>query len=161
VLVTGTNDGGRSYFQRNQHLLRREVEKSNRVGAYFPAWCLRQLPAFLPNPRDELGELDHADAWEAPPLGVIAGLWELSTNDTPTPTRRPESMDVLFCLSGEAVYVVGDDEVVLQPGDVLIQNGTAHAWHNQGSEETVFGCVSVAAFPLAGGSAEEGARKRS
>jgi len=33
-------------------------------------------------------------------------------------------------LKGEIALIVGDQEVTLNAGDVVIQRGAAHAWHN-------------------------------
>jgi quercetin dioxygenase-like cupin family protein len=51
-----------------------------------------------------------------------------------------DTIDLAYIISGE-VWLELDDgkEVQLKPGDILIQNGTHHAWHNRGAEP----CVSV------------------
>ena len=36
-------------------------------------------------------------------------------------------------ISGEAILVLDDSEVVLRQGDVVVQRGTNHAWENRGA----------------------------
>lgn len=51
-------------------------------------------------------------------------------------------MDVDFVLSGEVDVELDDGvEVHLKAGDVLVQNGTRHAWRNQSDQP----CVLVVA----------------
>ncbi len=63
--------------------------------------------------------------------------------------HRNESVDYNIILSGEVVAVTDRDETLLRPGDVLIQRGTAHTWHNRGNVPCVFASVMVSAAPLA------------
>lgn len=55
-----------------------------------------------------------------------------------------QTVDYIVVLSGEALMRVDDTEVRLGQGDCLIQNGTPHAWFNDGSEPLVM------AFALCG-----------
>lgn len=53
-----------------------------------------------------------------------------------TPGRHPlmhrtESVDYGVVISGEIVLLLDEDEIVLQPGDVVVQRGTIHAWANR------------------------------
>lgn len=42
-----------------------------------------------------------------------------------------ETVDHVVVLDGELVCVFDDGEVVLRPGDVLVQRGVQHAWSNR------------------------------
>jgi quercetin dioxygenase-like cupin family protein len=47
-------------------------------------------------------------------------------------------------LSGELTLELDDGaERVVRAGEVIIQNGTRHRWHNRGTETAVIGCVMV------------------
>lgn len=48
--------------------------------------------------------------------------------------HRTETVDYGIMISGELVLLLEDREVVLQPGDVVVQRGTNHAWANRGDE---------------------------
>jgi naringenin degradation protein FdeH len=49
--------------------------------------------------------------------------------------HRTETVDYGIVLSGEVWLVVDEDETRLEPGDVVVQRGTNHAWSNR-TEET-------------------------
>lgn len=76
-----------------------------------------------------------------------AGI-QVEGSEDPT-MHRNESVDYNIILSGEVVAVTERDETLLRPGDVLIQRGTAHTWHNRGTVPCVFASVMVSAAPLA------------
>ncbi|MFT8245689.1 cupin domain-containing protein [Roseomonas sp. BN140053] len=48
--------------------------------------------------------------------------------------HRTKSVDYALVLSGEIDMLLDDSEVHLKAGDVLIQQGTNHAWVNRGTE---------------------------
>lgn len=45
--------------------------------------------------------------------------------------HRTESVDYGLVISGEIFLVLDDEEVLLRPGDVVVQRGTIHAWANR------------------------------
>ena len=47
--------------------------------------------------------------------------------------HRTETIDYAIVLEGEITLLLDDSEVVLGPGDVLVQRGTNHAWSNRGT----------------------------
>jgi mannose-6-phosphate isomerase-like protein (cupin superfamily) len=48
--------------------------------------------------------------------------------------HRTKSIDYAVVMSGEIDMLLDDSEVHLKAGDVLVQQGTIHAWENRGSE---------------------------
>src|SRR5204862_5807172 len=48
--------------------------------------------------------------------------------------HRTKSVDYAIILSGEIDMLLDDSEVHLKAGDVLVQQGTNHAWVNRGRE---------------------------
>jgi mannose-6-phosphate isomerase-like protein (cupin superfamily) len=66
----------------------------------------------------EMGLARHADA--APPRHVF--------------THRTRSIDYAIVLEGEIDMLLDDTELHLKAGDVLIQQGTNHAWVNRGTK---------------------------
>ncbi len=54
------------------------------------------------------------------------------SSSTPHPLmHRTETIDFGILISGELTLILDDSEVVLQPGDIVVQNGTNHAWSNR------------------------------
>ena len=50
--------------------------------------------------------------------------------------HRTESIDYGVVLEGEIVLLLDDSEVVLNPGDLVVQRGTIHAWTNRTNQIT-------------------------
>ena len=48
--------------------------------------------------------------------------------------HRTKSIDYAVVISGEIDMLLDDSEVHLKAGDVLVQQGTNHAWVNRGKE---------------------------
>ena len=57
--------------------------------------------------------------------------------------HRTRSLDYVIILSGEIDMLLDDSEVHLKAGDVLIQQGTNHAWVNRGTEDALLMAVLV------------------
>ena len=71
---------------------------------------------------------------------------QVESND-PT-MHRNETVDYNIILSGEIFAVTEEGEMLLRPGDVIIQRGTAHTWRNRSDRPCVFASVMVSAEPL-------------
>jgi mannose-6-phosphate isomerase-like protein (cupin superfamily) len=57
-----------------------------------------------------------------------------------------DTIDFEYVLSGEIALELDDGaEVVLHPGDTVVQNGTRHRWHNRSSEPAVYVAFLVGA----------------
>jgi mannose-6-phosphate isomerase-like protein (cupin superfamily) len=67
--------------------------------------------------------------------------------DTDDPgMHQTDTLDLQFVLSGELTLELdGGAEKVLRPGDVNIQNGTRHRWHNRGTEPVRVLCAVLGA----------------
>ena len=48
-----------------------------------------------------------------------------------TVMHRTRTLDYAVVIEGEIVLVLSDSEVVLGPGEVVVQRGTDHAWENR------------------------------
>lgn len=78
------------------------------------------------------------DREEAEALFAAVGLGENARHTIPGRhplMHRTRSVDYGVVLSGEVVLLLDEEEVPLQPGDLVIQRGTIHAWANR-SEDT-------------------------
>jgi mannose-6-phosphate isomerase-like protein (cupin superfamily) len=89
-----------------------------------------------PDARRRAARVDRAAAM-AEVREKLPGLAEVLEPDHPG-MHTTDTVDFDVVLSGE-VYLELDDgaEVLLKPGDCVIQNGTRHAWHNRSSEDCV------------------------
>jgi len=60
--------------------------------------------------------------------------------------HRSPTIDYIIVLEGTIGLELDDGpETILQPGDVVIQNGTRHRWHNrgEGTARTLSVCVGA------------------
>jgi mannose-6-phosphate isomerase-like protein (cupin superfamily) len=88
-------------------------------------------------------------------VDIEAGLRELQdkmpgvleTNELDQPgMHTTDTVDMEIVISGEIVLELDDGvETTLRAGDVNIQNGTRHRWHNRGSEPAVLAVAMVGA----------------
>jgi mannose-6-phosphate isomerase-like protein (cupin superfamily) len=78
---------------------------------------------------DRFAEMDAADA-----------LVDVSRHPAMHKTR---TVDYIILLSGNVTLLLDDDEVDLEPFDVVVQRGTNHAWVNHGDEEALLIAVLV------------------
>lgn len=62
-------------------------------------------------------------------------------------THRTKSIDYAIVLDGEIDMLMDDTEVHLKPGDVLVQQGTSHAWVNNSGRNCRIAFVLIDAQP--------------
>jgi mannose-6-phosphate isomerase-like protein (cupin superfamily) len=67
-----------------------------------------------------------------------------------TVMHRTRTLDYAVVIEGEIVLVLDDSEVVLGPGEVVVQRGTDHAWENRSDKVT-----RMAFFHIAGEFSDE------
>jgi mannose-6-phosphate isomerase-like protein (cupin superfamily) len=114
----------------------------------------------------DLWSVDRAPAdntliWHADPAvevpsprsgGHILRLLEIEPDppgyDPRSGVHTTSTIDHLVVLSGEVVCLLDSGEVILGPGDVLVQRGTRHAWSNRGSVPCRMLAVLIDALPL-------------
>jgi hypothetical protein len=107
--------------------------------------CTRLL--VMQFPPDSVYTTDAYDAAAAPADSEAAfpGLAELFEAEAPG-MHTTESIDYGIVLDGEPVLELDDGAArELRPGDVVIQNGTRHAWRNPTARPTTVAFVLVGA----------------
>ena len=62
-------------------------------------------------------------------------------------THRTKSIDYAIVLEGEIDMLMDDSEIHMKPGDVLIQQGTNHAWVNKSGKNCRIAFVLIDAKP--------------
>jgi naringenin degradation protein FdeH len=90
------------------------------------------LAVELAEPDDGSGRIEAADRTNPRHLGF----------------HKTSSVDYAIVLSGEIYALMDEGEVLLRPGDVLIQRGTNHAWSNRTEEPCRVAFVLVDANPV-------------
>jgi quercetin dioxygenase-like cupin family protein len=158
--VTGTDADGKSYWARVEPIAEVDYAEAG-LGDQFEhqlwrVWGIDQLPDFAPSSGTAAPLRSHPSQDETPealrraplapePLGVVVAVTRILPTAAPSPMRWQNTMDAIFIMSGEVTYLLdGGEEIDLRAGDVLIQNGTNHAWHNRTSEPVLAGFASFA-----------------
>lgn len=83
-----------------------------------------------------------------PPTGHLLRIIEIypaSMGGHRTVMHRTRTLDYVVVIEGEIVLVLDDSEVVLGPGEVVVQRSTDHAWENRTDKVT-----RMAFFHIAG-----------
>jgi mannose-6-phosphate isomerase-like protein (cupin superfamily) len=163
-VVTGVDAAGRSYIESD------ELTPHRFVGAgttKCDLWRFPSLPsAILPDDGIDPGRVETApphgglvirlttfppdDEWDRA-QGYSDSTGRLSTgnpdfDDEGIPGLHvTESVDTLTIVSGELWCVLQEGEVLLRPGDTIVQRGTKHAWSNRTSDVVVALSVMVSA----------------
>jgi hypothetical protein len=149
-VITGERDG-RSYLAHVG-----DVEPVESQGFRMRLmWGQDPIPLRLPTTAEEAA---HDGQYFPPPDGVRVTLIEFLPDGTGTSGgalddvvegdgfHRTDSQDIGWLVSGELGLEVEDGTVVwLGPGDVIVQNGTRHKWHNRTTEPAVAGFVTLGA----------------
>jgi quercetin dioxygenase-like cupin family protein len=153
-IVTAVNEHGVSYLGRVEEIPLADTagERADSVDVAYPRWREGERPEVrVAWGCDELPFRLPVDPAVTPtgahpgPLGVRVSVV------TYPPGWRGEMfwsnrVDVIWVVAGELTYRTdGGDEVVVRPGDVVIQNGTNKAFENHGREPVTFGAVMFGA----------------
>ena len=91
-------------------------------------------------PENQVGTVDEETAKKAFEEYGADGALQNEDNANETQANRhsfmhrTDTVDYAICLSGEMTMLLDDSEVVMKPGDVMVQRGTNHAWVNRGDE---------------------------
>lgn len=88
-----------------------------------------------------------------PPSGHLVRLIDIyppRMGGKRTVMHRTRTLDYAMVIEGEIVLVLSDSEVVLGPGEVVVQRGTDHAWENRTDAVT-----RMAFFHIAGEFSDE------
>jgi mannose-6-phosphate isomerase-like protein (cupin superfamily) len=80
----------------------------------------------------------------------IIDIYPPSMGGQRTVMHRTRTLDYAVVIEGEIVLVLSDSEIVLGPGEVVVQRGTDHAWENRSDKVT-----RMAFFHIAGAFSDE------
>ena len=155
-VVTGHDSKGRAVFVRDEHV---DATSIPGLGELTVLWSADE-PATYPNAGD-----NPAAPGIFPPVGGIRFIMASYAPDSvvaPEPTpgmhveygdapgmHRTDTTDFGVLLSGNVVVEVDDGaEVLLSPGDVVVQNGTRHRWRVVGDVPATMAAFIIGAHRL-------------
>ena len=146
-VVTGHDESGKSVvisdgIPPQDHPMRGEA-----IGADFTeVWSMPETVPCLTSLPD--GEPTVRPFTIMPPTGHLIRIIDIyppRMGGHRTVMHRTRTLDYAVVIEGEIVLVLDDSEVVLGPGEVVVQRGTDHAWENR--TDTV---TRMAFFHIAG-----------
>ena len=95
----------------------------------------------------------------APPAGGSRfSVLDIAPGHRSAALHRTDTLDYVIGLAGEVDMLLEDGAVTLRAGDVAIQRGTMHGWHNRGPASARVAVILLDGHPkrtgsVAGGSA--------
>jgi quercetin dioxygenase-like cupin family protein len=101
--------------------------------AFFELWSTTEMPARITAAQQD--PIDGPVHIPPPRGGTRIRVNEFQPGHVrdgrQSPWHRTETVDYGIMIEGELVLLVEEGEVVLRPGDVVVQRGTNHAWANR------------------------------
>ncbi len=125
------------------------TEDAGRTNAFFfPIWATYEMPIDL-----TAGALAHQAQGKQETIvgsgqGSVLRVGVLAPGAR-SPMHRTQSLDYGICLSGECdMELDGGETVTVRAGDVVIQRGTNHVWHNRSEHPCRFAWILIDAQPV-------------
>lgn len=147
-IVTGWSDSGEA-------VVLFEGEPPNQpdfgVATSSEIWMVDTVPADQNLRRDPtIGE------WRVePPIGGVTYRIATYRPGAEVGVHKTETVDIFTVICGEMTMIFNDREILLEPGDSVVQQATPHGWANRGSKP----CVAVIVLMTARGATAESALK--
>jgi mannose-6-phosphate isomerase-like protein (cupin superfamily) len=151
-VVTGHDAQGRSVVLSDGPPPQNHPMTGEAIGADFiEMWSTTEaVPTLAPEPDFEPNQRPFTIMPQSGHLIRIIDIYPASMGGTKTVMHRTRTLDYAMVVSGEIVLHLSDIELVLGPGEVVVQRGTDHAWENRGD-----GITRMAFFHIAGAFSDE------
>jgi quercetin dioxygenase-like cupin family protein len=144
-VVTGHDAEGRSCVRSDAPAENRS--RKDPLAVATTLWTTAATPApFL----DEADGAAGVSGLPPPIDGTRFGVLDLAPGRTAPGLHRTDTIDYVVCVLGEVTLTLDEGEVILRPGDVVVQGGAAHGWSNLGSEPARIAFVLIDGHPKRG-----------
>jgi quercetin dioxygenase-like cupin family protein len=158
-IVTGHDRDGRAVIAADEQLPGRGLaEDAGRSDAtFFQLWATHEMPVEVSDMAAERQREGSMATIIGSGRGTVLRIGVLEPGAR-SPMHRTESLDYGICLEGECVMETdGGDAVTVRAGDVVIQRGTNHVWHNVSDAPCRFAWILLDAEPIEIGGRRRGA----
>lgn len=160
LIVTGSNEEGRSVFVSDAHTTDRLVGEGYTRNQL---WQGLEVPtpvtapngpgdaSVIPPPAEGYGyditafAPDAAWDYEAGYARLLAASGVVPDPADAPGMHRTDTIDIVTVISGTIVIVLDDGERSLNPGDTVVLRGVRHAWSNRGTVPCVISAVHISA----------------
>jgi quercetin dioxygenase-like cupin family protein len=142
-IVTGHNDAGEAVIEADEQVAGTGLaEDAGRTSAtFFQLWATHEMPVDLGDEAANRQRTGSATTIIGSGSGSVMRIGVLEPG-TRSPMHRTESLDYGICLEGECdMELDGGETVTVRAGDVVIQRGTNHLWHNRGTAPCRFAWI--------------------
>ncbi len=142
-IVTGHNHAGEAVIEADEQVAGTGlVEDAGRTSAtFFQLWATHEMPVDLSDGAANRQRTGSATTIIGSGSGSVLRIGVLEPG-TRSPMHRTESLDYGICLEGECdMELDGGETVTVRAGDVVIQRGTNHLWHNRGTAPCRFAWI--------------------
>ncbi len=142
-IVTGHNDAGEAVIAEDEQLAGAGLaEDPGRTSAtFFHVWATHEMPVDLSDDAMVRQRQGSASTTHGSGAGSVLRIGVLPPG-TRSPMHRTESLDYGICLEGECdMELDGGETVTVRAGDVVVQRGTNHLWHNRGTAPCRFAWI--------------------
>jgi quercetin dioxygenase-like cupin family protein len=149
-IVTGHDASGKAIIAEDRELAGVGLtEDAGRTDAtFFQVWATHEMPVALTDEAMERQREGSMTTILGTGTGSVLRIGALAPG-TRSPMHRTESLDYGICLEGECDMELDGGEVVsVRAGDVVIQRGTNHVWHNRSDKPCRFAWILLDAEPV-------------
>ena len=133
-IVTGHNEAGEAVVAEDEQLAGAGLaEDAGRTRAtFFQLWATHEMPVDLGDEAATRQRDGSTTTIIGSGSGSVLRIGVLAPG-TRSPMHRTESLDYGICLEGECdMELDGGETLTVCAGDVVVQRGTNHLWHNRG-----------------------------
>lgn len=149
-IVTGHNAEGEAVIAADGQIQGTGLaEDAGRTDAvFFALWATHEMPVDLSDEAMARQSDGSVTTIVGSGSGSVLRIGVLAPG-TRSPMHRTESLDYGICLEGEcAMELDGGETVTVRAGDVVIQRGTNHLWHNRGTVPCRFAWILLDAHAV-------------
>ena len=142
-IVTGHNAKGKAVIAADEEIhgtgLAEDAGRTDAV--FFGVWATHEMPVDLSDEAMSRQRDSSTTTIVGSGAGSVLRIGVLAPG-TRSPMHRTESLDYGICLEGECVMELDSGEAVtVRAGDVVVQRGTNHVWHNRSTTACRFAWI--------------------
>src|SRR3954462_4607463 len=149
-IITGHDAEGRAVVAADERVEGAGLaEDDGRTDArFFQAWATHEMPVDLSDAALARQRKGAMTTTLGTGRGSVLRIGVLEPGAR-SPMHRTESLDYGICLEGECdMELDGGDRVTVRAGDVVVQRGTNHVWHNTSDAPCTFAWILLDATPV-------------
>ena len=149
-IVTGHDASGKAVIIEDRPMQGIGLaEVTGRADAtFFQVWATHEMPVSLTDDAAVRQREGSMTTILGTGTGSVLRIGLLGPG-TRSPMHRTESLDYGICLEGECdMELDGGEVVTVRAGDVVIQRGTNHVWHNRSEQACRFAWILLDALPV-------------